>query len=106
MEKATQKINQILPSLARLFQGYDFEGMDVQLHANTIIERTLELGTWEELHWLFHHYGVPRIIEYLKRLGSRRLSKMTFNYWIKLLNITEFRQAPFAAIRNDIWRTS
>jgi len=106
MEEATQKKNTIPPSLARFFQEYDFGSMDVQLHANTIIERTLEMGTWAELHWLFHHYGVSRIIEYLKRLGDRRLSKMTFNYWIKLLNITEFREAPFAAIRNDIWRTS
>jgi hypothetical protein len=79
--------------------------MDVDSYANIIIERTLELGTWEELHWLFHHYGVQRIIEYLQRYGHRRLSKVTFNYWCKLLEIKEFRQAPFTEIRNDVWRT-
>ncbi|MBD3287949.1 hypothetical protein GF337_04025 [candidate division KSB1 bacterium] len=90
-------------SLSRLFQEYDFERMDVRQHANIIIERTLEMGNWEELHWLFHHYGIQRITEYLKQLGSRRLSKMTFNYWIKLLQIKEYRPAPFAEIRDKLW---
>lgn len=96
----------ILPkSFARLFQDYEFEQMDVDSYANIIIERTLELGTWEQLHWLFHYYGVQRIIEHIKRYGHRRLSKVTFNYWCKLLDIKEYRQAPFEEIRNDVWRT-
>jgi hypothetical protein len=105
MKPATQS-NPIIPeSFARLFQEYDFESVDVNLHANTIIERTLELGTWEELHWVFHHYGVRRIIEYLQQLGDRRLSKVTFNYWRKLLDVKEYRRAPFAEIRGEVWRT-
>jgi hypothetical protein len=97
-------MNNIPTSLARLFQEYDFASMDDKTYANTIIERTLEFGTWEELHWLFHHYGVPRIIDYLKQLGDRRLSKITFNYWRKLLEIKEYRRAPFGEIREKIWR--
>lgn len=104
MRNSTQKSNSIPSSLARLFQEYEFESMDVSLHANTIIERTLEMGTWEELHWLFHHYGVKRIIEYIQRYGHRRLSKITFNYWCKLLEIRDYHQAPFAEIRDDVWR--
>lgn len=104
MVKTTQKSNPIPSSLVRLFQEYDFESIDVEQHANPIIERTLELGTWEELHWLFHHYGIKRIIEYLQKYGQRRLSRMTFNYWCKLLGIQEYRRAPFAEIREDVWR--
>jgi hypothetical protein len=105
MDSATSS-NPIIPqSFARFFQEYDFESMDVNLHANTIIERTLELGTWEELHWVFHHYGVQRIIEYLKQFGDRRLTKITFNYWRKLLEIKEYRRAPFGKIREEVWRT-
>lgn len=78
--------------------------MDVDYDANTIIERTLELGTWEELHWLFPHYGVPRIIEYLKQPGERRLSNITFQYWRKLLEMKDYRRAPFAEIREEAWR--
>lgn len=104
MESATNS-NPIIPeSFARFFQEYDFESLDVDVHANTIIERTLELGTWEELHWVFHHYGVQRIIEYVKQFGERRLSKITFNYWRKLLEITEYRRAPFGEIREEVWK--
>lgn len=106
MDRDTPIPKDIPASLARLFQEYDFASMDVNLHANTIIERTLELGTWEELRWLFHFYGLKRIVEYLKKLGDRRLSKVTLNYWVKLLQVKEYRQAPFAEIRNEIWRNS
>ena len=96
-------MNSIPSSLARLFHEYDFARMDVRQHANIIIERTLEMGTWEELRWLFHHYGIQQITEYLQQFGNRRLSKMTFNYWIKLLQIKEYRPAPFAEIRDKLW---
>ncbi|MDW7679619.1 MAG: hypothetical protein SCK70_03595 [bacterium] len=103
--KPVTRSNPIIPeSFARFFQEYDFGRMDVDLHANTIIERTLELGDWDELHWLFHHYGVMRIVEYLKQLGERRLTKITFHYWRKLLEIEEYRRAPFAEIWEKIWR--
>lgn len=104
--KSSKRSNTKIPaSFVRFFQEYDFESMDVTYHANTIIERTLEFGTWEELHWVFHHYGVQQVIEYLKRFGDRRLSKVTFNYWCKLLEIKDYRRAPFADIREKIWRT-
>jgi len=106
MQNLTPQANNIPAALERLFQEYEFKKMDVNSYANTIIERTLELGSWEELHWLFHYYGLPRIIEYLKQLGDRRLSKITFNYWRKLLQIKEYRRAPFGEICTDIWRIS
>ncbi len=106
MQNSTKKPTKIPASLERLFQEYEFKNVDVNSYANTIIERTLELGTWEELHWLFHYYGLQRIIEYLKRFGDRRLSKITFNYWRKLLEIKEYRHAPFEEIRADIWRVT
>lgn len=62
------------------------------------------MGNWDELRWLFQTYGIPRIKNYLKRLGHRRLSPMTFNYWRKLLGVKKYRQAPFAKIRKDVWR--
>lgn len=104
MQNPSQKTKNIPASLVRLLQEYDFDRIDSDLHANTIIERTLEMGTWEEPRWLFHHYGIPRITDYLQRFGHRRLSKITFRYWRKLLHIKDYQQAPFAKIRRDIWR--
>ena len=104
MDNSTQKKHNIPATLARLFQEYDFESMDVTVHANPIIERTLEMGNWEELRWLFHNYGVQRIIEYIQRYGHRRLSKMAFNYWCKLLKVKDYRRAPYEEIRDYVWR--
>ncbi len=103
MKNAIKKVHDIPTSFSRLFKEYDFQSMNIDTHANVIIERTLEMGTWEELHWLFHQYGVSRIIAYIQRLGHRRLSKVTFHYWCKLLEIKEFQKAPFAEIRDEIW---
>lgn len=106
MQNPNFKTEKIPVSFTRYLQEYDFDQINPELHAIPIIERTLEMGTWEELHWLFHHYGIQRISEFLKRYGHRRLSKMTFNYWCKLLKIKNNQQAPFAEIRKDIWRNS
>lgn len=104
MQNPNQKTKKIPASFARFLQEYDFDQIDPELHAIPIIERTLEVGTWEELHWLFHHYGIERITAYLQRFGHRRLSKMAFNYWRKLLQIKDYQPAPFAEIRDDVWR--
>lgn len=105
METSTPS-NMVIPeSLSRLFQEYEFNKMAVDSHAKIIMERTLELGTWDELHWLFHHYGVQRIIAYIRRYGQRRLSKRTFSYWCQLLEINTYCHAPFAEIRDDVWST-
>jgi len=102
--EASRKINSLIPaSLSRLFQEYDVTSLDIDAHASIIIERTLEMGTWEELCWLFRTYGVQPIIEYLTRLGHRRLSPVTFNYWRKLLKIEKYQVAPFHEVRKDIW---
>ena len=91
-------------SLSRLFQEYQFEEMDIHTHSNTIIERTLENGTWEELYWLFHTFGIKQIAEYLSEFGHRRLSKITFNYWQTLLQVKSYKISPWQKIRDDVWQ--
>lgn len=104
ISKAGDTVSGFVPkSLTRLFQEYAYEDIDLELYVNTLIERTLEMGTWEELHWLFHTYGVPRIVNYLRRLGHRRLSARTFNYWCKFLSIENFRRASWSQIGRDVW---
>jgi len=104
MIEASQKTNSSIPvSTHCLFQEYDSASLDINTHASVIIERILETGTWEELHWLFHTYGVQPIIDYLSQLGHRRLSPVAFNYWCKLLKIDNYQVAPFHEIRKDLW---
>jgi len=88
--------------LSRLFQEYQFEEMDFHTHSNTIIERTLESGTWEELYRLFHTFGIKQITDYLAEFGHKRLSKITFNYWQTLLQVKSYKISPWEKIRDDV----
>lgn len=91
-------------SIIAFLQEYDVAEIDAETHAIPIIERVLEMGTWEDLHWLFHHYGIARITEYLQNLGHRRLAPMTFNYWRKLLKIKKYRRVPWGDVSKTVWR--
>ena len=91
-------------SIARFLQEYRLENVTIESHANVLIERTLEMGNWDDLRWLFQTYGVSRIADYLRTFGHRGLSPKTFNYWRKLVGVKEYRQAPFSEIRRDVWR--
>ncbi len=99
-----KKQTKIPDSIICFLQEYDIEEISAETHRIPIIERVLEMGSWEDLHWVFHHYGVARIREYVQNLGHRRLSPMTFNYWRKLLEIKEYRRAPWEDVRKDLWR--
>ncbi len=85
------------------FQEYDFESLDLERDANLIIQRTLEYGTWDEVRWLFATYGDPRIRTFVRERGERLLSRVTFNYWRKLLGIRRWRRSPFPTTEVEVW---
>jgi len=85
------------------FQEYDPQTLDLDRDANLILQRTLEHGTWEEVRWLFGIYGAPRIRIFLQERGERLLSRVTFNYWRKLLGIQEWRRSPFPTAKGEVW---
>ncbi|HJX38501.1 MAG TPA: hypothetical protein VJ714_07870 [Anaerolineae bacterium] len=85
------------------FQEYDPQTLDLDRDANLILQRTLEHGTWEEVRWLFGIYGASRIRTFVQEWGERVLSRVTFNYWRKLLGIQEWRRSPFTAAREEVW---
>jgi hypothetical protein len=77
------------------FQEYDPRTLDLDYDANLIMQRTLEHGTWDEVRWLFGTYGGPRIRTFVRERGESLLSRVTFNYWRKLLGIRRWRPTPF-----------
>ena len=93
----------IPPGLWPHFQEYDVQSLDLQRDANLIIQRTLEYGTWDELRWLFRRYGVQRIRAFLRQWGERQLSRVTFNYWRKLLGVRRWRRSPFSIAKGELW---
>jgi hypothetical protein len=45
-------------SLAPFFQEYELDQLTLEGSAATIIERILQYGNREEIHWLFSHYPI------------------------------------------------
>jgi hypothetical protein len=63
-----------IPESARpFFQEYDFAVLDLDQHADLILERILAYGNRAEVRWLIQVYGQPRIQGWLAELGLRRL---------------------------------
>ena len=95
--------NNIPSGLRPHFQEYDVRTLDLDRDANLIIQRTLEYGTWDEVRWLFGTYGGPRICTFVRERGERLLSRVTFNYWHKLLGIRRWRRWPFPTAKGEVW---
>lgn len=85
------------------FQEYDLSSLDLDRDADLIIQRTLEYGTWDEIRWLVASYGVDRVRTFVRVRGERMLSRVTFNYWRKLLRIHRWRHSPFANEAREVW---
>jgi hypothetical protein len=97
-------IDQAIPrGLRPFFQEYDVDQLDLQRHANLIIQRTLDFGNWEEIRWLFKFYGAERVRIFLRLYGDRFLRPVSFYYWRKLLRVRKWRHTPFGISKGDLW---
>lgn len=69
--------------LEHLFVHYNFSSMDTKIHRKTIIITVLSYGDWEEIEWLFGHYGHHSIEEiFLEDYdGNRTLPEPTRRLW-------------------------
>lgn len=103
MTKAPMTLSDIPSGLWPHFQEYDVRTLDLDRDANLIIQRTLEYGTWDEVRWLFGIYGGPRIRTFVRERGERMLSRVTFNYWRKLMGIRNWRRSPFPTAKGEVW---
>jgi hypothetical protein len=74
-------------SLKPFFQDVEFESLDPERNASTIIERTLSDGNVEEIRWLFAHYGKERIAAWVRERGARRLPRDLCTLWHLLLGL-------------------
>jgi hypothetical protein len=86
-------------SLAPCFQEYNLERLDTSQHSDLILERVLARGGRGELRWLFGQYGRDRVVEWVQRLGARRLPWRRYNMWCVLLGLPQARR-----VRPDEYR--
>jgi len=103
MSSGNKILGNIPAGLRPHFQEYDPQALDLDRDANLIIQRTLEYGTWDEVRWLFRSYGDRRICAFVRERGERMLSRVTFNYLRKLLQIRRWRRSPFSTARGASW---
>lgn len=70
-----------------LFWDADSKALDLDRHKRYIIERVLELGTGDELKWLFEVYGASQVREVV--CTSARLSRRTARCWANIFGLGE-----------------
>jgi len=85
------------------FHEYDVKELDFKRDKNLIMERILEFGTKDEIHWLFKTYGVEEIKEFISRFGVRRLSKRAFNFYSIILGV-KIKRNEWMEIKRKLWR--
>ncbi len=75
---------------ASLFQNYDFDIIDDERHRSLVIKTVLAQGTWEQILWLFRHYGREKVREVFVEdyYGLQTLPESTRKLW-ELLFIDE-----------------
>jgi hypothetical protein len=103
MRAMPESATRVPEALRPHFQEYDLEALKLKRDANLIIQRTLEHGSWDEIRWMFRVYGKRRVQTFLRERGERMLSRVTFNYWRKLLQVQRWRRSPFAIAKGKLW---
>lgn len=81
---------QAIPSsLSPFFQEYDLTRLNPEKDSFTIIERTLQFGNREEIHWLFGVYSREQITDWVKQFGKDRLPQPHLTFWQIVLEIAK-----------------
>lgn len=91
-------------TMIRHFQEFRVEDLDLDRHADLIIERALELGTRADLRWLFATYGTERIRDLVRRRGLRKLSRRACVFWSTVLEVRDYSKPPWFTDRSLVWK--
>jgi hypothetical protein len=88
--------------LAWLFPEYDLARLDPEQDSAIFIERVLERGSWEQVRWLFAHYGERRVADWLREHGFRLLSKRSFALWCLALDVQDYIAPDWARLAKEM----
>jgi hypothetical protein len=91
-----------LPSRLRwLFWEMDFESLDPERHADSILARILERGCMADVQWAIRYYGMERIHRFFREAGSPELSKRTIGFWRAVFKAEDEKWASPPAWRKN-----
>lgn len=71
-----------------LFWEYEPENIHIVRHADFVMGRIMETGTWESMLWLRRTYSRERLISFLEKRGRRVLPPRELNYWALISGIS------------------
>ena len=78
--------------VARLLWDTDPDGVDLDRHADYVMERIMSRGTLDAMHWLRRTYSVERMADFLRRKGQR-LSPRDRAYWCLVAGVDDTTSA-------------
>jgi len=75
----------MLPQQIRQELFWDIDNPDIDKNKRLIIDRILQLGNLEELHFIFNYYGKDKISEEVKQIAY--LDPKTISFVVNYLEI-------------------
>jgi hypothetical protein len=73
--------SQLPAYLHRFFWEYDPGSLDIHKHADIIMARIMERGSWQAMVWLSNEYSPEVIKNFLSVKGWQVLPPREVNYW-------------------------
>jgi hypothetical protein len=68
-----------------LFWDVDPYSVDAEKHAEFIVDRVLQMGTWNEFKTILKYYGEKKIIKYATQL--RYMDKIVLEFCVNYFNV-------------------
>lgn len=91
-----------LPKALRwLFWELNFDSLDPERHADSILARILERGRMVDVQWAIRHYGKERIHRFFREVGHPELSDRTVSFWRAVFKAEDEKWASPPAWRRD-----
>ncbi len=78
--------------VTRLFWDVDPAELDLDRHADYVLERVMSRGSWEAMRWLRRRYAPGVLADFLSRRGDR-LTPRDVAYW-SLVSGSSAAQVP------------
>lgn len=94
--------------LCPLFWEYDVETIDITMHADVIIGRVMERGTWAAMKWLLQNFSKSELAGFLERKGKQLLPPRELNYWAIICDLSPDKRHKWvkdARESNNKWRS-
>jgi len=75
------KRNSLPRNFKIFFWDCNFTELNLSKHREFILERLLNLGTYDTFKWIFKNYKREEVISFIKKKGKIRLNRNSYLFW-------------------------